>query len=141
MKTTSDATFTIDVEAADAEKGLLDVEVTGYYKQVVGTRKISSRKTVVLEDYDNMENVYYTVTFYYYDSEKDERKPIKQVNIHNGDFLTGDIIPQNLALQEGQELNGWKLNDSEDLYNETNISELSITENLDFTADISEDGG
>jgi hypothetical protein len=140
MNTTSDAEFKVDVKAADVEKGLLDVEVTGYYNQVVGTGKVTSRKTAVLEDFDNIENVYYTVTFYLYDAEKDERKPIKQVNIHNGDFLAAEVLPQNIALKEGQELNGWKLKDSEGLYNETNISELSITEDLEFTADISEDG-
>ncbi|MBA4698461.1 MAG: hypothetical protein H2212_03425 [Ruminococcus sp.] len=137
VNTTSDAQFEIDVKAADIEKGLLDVEVTGYYNQVIGTGKVTSRKIAVLEDYDNMENVYYTVTFYLYDPEKDESKPIKQVNVHNKDFLAGDILPQNLALQEGQSLNGWKLKDSEVLYNETNINELSITEDLEFTADIS----
>ncbi len=49
VRTTSDSRFQIEILAADAEKGLLDIRVTEYYKQIFGSGKVSVRKTVILD--------------------------------------------------------------------------------------------
>lgn len=63
VNTTSDATFKIDIITVDPEKGLLDVQVSESYAQVIGTGKVSARKTVILDDWENPENTYFTIRF------------------------------------------------------------------------------
>ena len=137
INTTSNSEFKINIKAADVEKGMLDVEVTEYYKQVIGTGKVSSRKTAIFEDYENVDNVYYTVTFLVPD-ENGNNSPIKQVNIHGGDCLTEEILPKNIKLNDGQTLTGWKLPEGSTVYNELNIGEISMTANFEFVAVISQ---
>ena len=50
MRTTSKSTFEVEILTADAQKGLLDVRVTEYYRQIWGTGKAVARKTVILDD-------------------------------------------------------------------------------------------
>ena len=115
VNTTSDAKFKIDIKAVDIDKGLLDAEVTGYYNQVIGTGKVSSRKTVVLEDYDNMDNVYYTMTF------NDGDTIIKQINVHIGDSLKGEMLPQSDKYK-----GGWTLEGKELIYTADNIDQIKM---------------
>lgn len=132
VNTTSDATFKIDIITVDPEKGLLDVQVSESYAQVIGTGKVSARKTVVLDDWENPDNTYFTVQFCLDD------KIIKQVNIHGGDKITKDILPQSMdAESETTVFKGWRMTmpqESDVLYTEKTISNLIVTNDLVFQA-------
>lgn len=60
----SDADITVKILTADADKGVLDVEVTGIYKTVNAKEKRAvCRKTVILEEYTEKRN-YCMIEFY-----------------------------------------------------------------------------
>lgn len=132
VNTTSDAIFKIDIITVDPEKGLLDVQVSESYAQVIGTGKVSARKTVVLDDWENPDNTYFTVQFCLDD------KIIKQVNMHGGDRITKDILPQSMdAESETAVFKGWRMTmpqESDVLYTEETISNLIVTNDLVFQA-------
>ena len=131
VNTTSDATFKIDIITVDPEKGLLDVQVSESYAQVIGTGKVSARKTVILDDWENPDNTYFTVRFCLDD------KIIKQVNIHGGDKITKGILPQSIAESETAVFKGWRMmmpQESDVLYTEDSILNLTVTNDLVFQA-------
>ena len=131
VNTTSDATFKIDIITVDPEKGLLDVQVFESYAQVIGTGKVSARKTVILDDWENPENTYFTIRFCLDD------KIIKQVNIHGGDKITKGILPQSIAESETAVFKGWRMmmpQESDVLYTEDSILNLTVTSDLVFQA-------
>lgn len=131
VNTTSDATFKIDIITVDPEKGLLDVQVSESYAQVIGTGKVSARKTVILDDWENPENTYFTIRFCLDD------KIIKQVNIHGGDKITKGILPQSIAESETAVFKGWRMmmpQESDVLYTEDTILNLTVTNDLVFQA-------
>lgn len=131
VNTTSDATFKIDIITVDPEKGLLDVQVSESYAQVIGTGKVSARKTVILDDWENPDNTYFTVRFCLDD------KIIKQVNIHGGDKITKGILPQSIAESETAVFKGWRMmmpQESDVLYTEDSILNLTVTSDLVFQA-------
>lgn len=131
VNTTSDATFKIDIITVDPEKGLLDVQVSESYAQVIGTGKVSARKTVILDDWENPDNTYFTIRFCLDD------KIIKQVNIHGGDKITKGILPQSIAESETAVFKGWRMmmpQESDVLYTEDSISNLTVTSDLVFQA-------
>lgn len=131
VNTTSDATFKIDIITVDQEKGLLDVQVSESYAQVIGTGKVSARKTVILDDWENPENTYFTIRFCLDD------KIIKQVNIHGGDKITKGILPQSIAESETAVFKGWRMmmpQESDVLYTEDSILNLTVTSDLVFQA-------
>lgn len=63
MRTTSKSTFEVEILTADAQKGLLDVRVTEYYRQIWGTGKAVARKTVILDDVEGKEEVFSKISF------------------------------------------------------------------------------
>lgn len=131
VNTTSDATFKIEIITVEPEKGLLDVQVSESYAQVIGTGKVSARKTVILDDWENPDNTYFTVRFCLDD------KIIKQVNIHGGDKITKGILPQSIAESETAVFKGWRMmmpQESDVLYTEDTILNLTVTNDLVFQA-------
>lgn len=131
VNTTSDATFKIDIITVEPEKGLLDVQVSESYAQVIGTGKVSARKTVILDDWENPDNTYFTIRFCLDD------KIIKQVNIHGGDKITKGILPQSIAESETAVFKGWRMmmpQESDVLYTEDSILNLTVTSDLVFQA-------
>lgn len=131
VNTTSDAIFKIDIITVDPEKGLLDVQVSESYAQVIGTGKVSARKTVILDDWENPDNTYFTIRFCLDD------KIIKQVNIHGGDKITKGILPQSIAESETAVFKGWRMmmpQESDVLYTEDSILNLTVTSDLVFQA-------
>ena len=59
----SDSAIQVEILAADAEKGVLDVRVTETYQNILGQeRKMACRKSVILEEYTEKKG-YHTVTF------------------------------------------------------------------------------
>ena len=130
VNTTSDATFKIDIITVDPEKGLLDVQVSESYAQVIGTGKVSARKTVILDDWENPDNTYFTIRFCLDD------KIIKQVNIHGGDKITKGILPQSIAESETAVFKGWRMmmpQESDVLYTEDSILNLTVTSSGDIS--------
>ena len=61
VKTDADATYKVTVYQLDAQKGLLDVGVTAKYAQVMHPGKVSARRCIVLDDYKNDLDEYFTV--------------------------------------------------------------------------------
>lgn len=118
VKTESDATYKITVYSVDMEKGLLDVGVTETYKQLFKAGKVSARKTVILDTYQNREDIYYTVSFKYGDT------VIKQIQVYGGSYLTASSLP------ESDSYKGWKRNGI--TYTKDNISNVAVTENMEF---------
>ena len=72
----------------DAQKGLLDVGVTAKYAQVMHPGKVSARRCIVLDDYKNDLDEYFTVVF------KDGDSVVKQIQLYGGDLLTAQMLPQ-----------------------------------------------
>ena len=119
VNTTSDATFKIDIITVDPEKGLLDVQVSESYAQVIGTGKVSARKTVILDDWENPDNTYFTVRFCL------------------DDKITKGILPQSIAESETAVFKGWRMmmpQESDVLYTEDTILNLTVTNDLVFQA-------
>lgn len=81
MRTTSKSTFEVEILTADAQKGLLDVRVTEYYRQIWGTGKAVARKTVILDDVEGKEEVFSKISFWksYKDNKGEEKRIVKQV--------------------------------------------------------------
>lgn len=64
MQMESDADIQVDILAADIEKGVLDVKITAYYRNIFGQEKEAvCRKSVIMEEYSEPRS-YYTVTFF-----------------------------------------------------------------------------
>ena len=80
MRTTSKSTFEVEILTADAQKGLLDVRVTEYYRQIWGTGKAVARKTVILDDVEGKEEVFSKISFWksYKDNKGEEKRIVKQ---------------------------------------------------------------
>ena len=119
VNTTSDATFKIDIITVDPEKGLLDVQVSESYAQVIGTGKVSARKTVILDDWENPDNTYFTVRFCL------------------DDKIIKGILPQSIAESETAVFKGWRMmmpQESDVLYTEDTILNLTVTNDLVFQA-------
>lgn len=122
VRMSSKSEYEVEVFSVDTEKGILDAKVTQTYSQLFVPGKVSVRKTVVLDDYTNDSNTYYSVTF------KKDGNIIKQVQIHGGDFLTSGILPQGIGVTK------WKDSSSGITYTASNISELAVTKNVIFDA-------
>lgn len=135
IKTTTDSTFQIEILSVDTKKGLLDVKVTETFKQFAGLPgKVSARKTVILEDYVNEDNVFYKVSFYVEEKDKTtgeiKKNIVKQVNVHGGDTLA--YIQPTDPVKKGYKFSGWNLDGTDAVYQD--ISVLHAMKDLSFTA-------
>lgn len=88
IKMNSDSKYNVKIYSVDVTKGILDAEVTETYRQFLKPGKVSIRKTIVLDDYSNPNNRYFTVTF------KDQVGTLKQISIHGGDSLSISMLPE-----------------------------------------------
>lgn len=130
--TTSEGTYKIKIYEADAEKGLIDCEVVETIAQVIGTGTVAARKTVVLEQYINENNEYFKVKFL----DSDEI-PVKEVEIHGGDYLITKLLPVHIPEVEGKTFQGWQLLDAggmSTIYTADNISQMIVTSDVTFQA-------
>jgi len=137
IKTTTDSTFTIDIIGADAEKGLLDVKVTETFGSYAGIKKsVSVRKTIILEDYENEDNVYFDISFVVpdpeYPSDTSKQVVVKQTSIHGGDSLTY-AAPSNPE-KEGYKFVGWKCKALSDSLLFTDLSSVHALDHYTFIA-------
>lgn len=142
MKITSNSDFTIEILGIDVEKGLLDVRVAERYKQIIGYGEISCRKTVILEDFEKEEEVFYQVSFWVPKEggreESEYEYIMKQVNVHSGGNLNAAMLPQSSMERVGRTFCGWRMVKPENglgiLYGKGNIGMLRVLENLEFKA-------
>lgn len=142
LKTTSNSDYKIEILEIDVEKGLLDVRVEESYKQVIGYGRVSCRKTVILEDLEVKEDLFYRVSFLTEHAEhkggEEHEYVLKQVSIHSGDSLTEAVLPRNGMEKEGQVFRGWKMVKPADhtgiLYGPENIGEISVREDIEMAA-------
>ena len=122
VRMNSDSEYDVEVYSVDTEKGILDAEVTETYTQLFVPGKVTARKTVVLDDYTNEDDVYYSVTF------QKDGNVVKQIQVHGGDFLSGTLLPQGTGVTK------WKDKDSGTVYTASNIATLAVTKNLTLEA-------
>ena len=88
VKMNSKSKYDVEIMTIDVEKGLLDAKVTETYKQFARPGKVSVRKTIILEDYQNVNNEYFIVTF----QDKDG-KIVKQMNVYGGSNMDVTLLP------------------------------------------------
>lgn len=110
--------YTVTVYTVDIEKGILDAAVTETYNQVVGTGKITVRKTAIVDDTTQDTN-YYTVTF------KEGDTVLKEVSVHSGDEVPYAVAPKR------DDIVGWSYNGK--IYT-TDLNTLKIKKEVTFTA-------
>ncbi len=117
----SNSTYEVTIYTADKNMGLLDVEVTQYYKQPFKVGKVSVRKTAIIEEYkilnqtESMDkNNYYVLTFQF------GAKTIKQFAINEGATLSASLIPS--------EYSKWVYNGVE--YTTEELCKIEIQDNM-----------
>lgn len=110
--------YTVTVYTVDIEKGILDASVTETYNQVVGTGKITVRKTAIVDNTTQDTN-YYTVTF------KEGETVLKEVSVHSGDGVPYAVAPKR------DDIVGWSYNGK--TYT-TDLNTLKIKKEVTFTA-------
>lgn len=117
----SNSTYEVTIYTADKNMGLLDVEVTQYYKQPFKVGKVSVRKTAIIEEYEipnkteSMDkNNYYVLTFQF------GSKTIKQFAINEGATLSASLIPS--------EYSKWFYNGVE--YTTEELCKIEIQDNM-----------
>ena len=137
MRTTSKSTFEVEILTADAQKGLLDVRVTEYYRQIWGTGKAVARKTVILDDVEGKEEVFSKISFWksYKDNKGEEKRIVKQVVVPEGILLPKEILP--VENESGDEkVKGWRaVGQSENtIYTKENIGTVQAKGDMDFEA-------
>ena len=123
---TSDSDFKVRVLAADAEKGILDIEATEHFRQPGGKEaSVTCRRTALIEDYQENEEVFYKVVF------ETEEGIVKEISVHKGSALNNDMPPRALPRQ-GEDFIGWRLTDNGAVYED--ISGLFCVKDLTFQA-------
>lgn len=157
--TTSDSDFIIEILKVDVERGLLDVRVKETYKQIIGEGSVSCRKTVILEDVKEEEDVFYRVSFVAEEgSEEDKGKSmetengnveemqasalkqikLKEIQVHGGDHLSASMLPKNGMEKKGKVFYGWKMVEPVSgigmLYEADNIENVCVVSDMKFQA-------
>lgn len=83
----SESSYEVTVYTADLEKGIMDVGVTQKYNQLFGLGKVTARKMIVLDTYENVSEEYCTITFMNGD------EVLKQLSIFKGNKIPSALIP------------------------------------------------
>ncbi len=142
LKTSSDSEYTIEILGVDVAKGFLDVRTSQTYKQVIGYGKVSTRKTVILEDQEEEEDIFYHVSFLAqhkeHENEEEKEYIVKQVSVHGGDNLTPAVLPKAELSKEGYTFCGWRMvspaNGIGILYGKENISSICVRDDIELQA-------
>lgn len=119
VKMNSDSRYKITIYTLDTEKGLLDAEVTQEYTKLNRPGKATVRRVVLMDDYENLDNTFYSVTF------KENGTPVKQVRVHAGDRLTEKMLPMS-------DVSEWEFDGH--TYTESNIDTLAVMSDMEFVS-------
>ena len=129
----SNSDFEIDILGVDAEKGLLSVRVTETYPSLFGKGSVSAARTVVLDDYMNVDEEYFAVTFYEGFEEGVPANPLRQINVYGGSSLSD--LSMDLFKKDGYDIKGWCLVQSGTAGPAlTDFSGIYVTSDMDFVA-------
>lgn len=120
VQTNGEADYKVTVYEINAEKGLLDAGVTATYKQVMHPGKVSVRRCIVLDDYTNELDEYFTVVF------KDGDTIVKQLQIYGGDSLTAEMLPKGGKYKDAV----WTYGGT--TYSRATMSDVFVTSNMEF---------
>lgn len=137
VKTTTDSTFTIEIMEVDVEKGFLDVKVTETFATYAGmTKSVDTRKQILVEDYVNQDNVYYTINFIVpdpnYPDDASKQTVVKQISVHGGSTLE-HALPATPVV-EGHTFKGWRCSDISNIALFTDLNGLAALGDYTFTA-------
>lgn len=125
-KTTSDSEFIIEILSVDTKEGLLDAKVTEEFPQFIPVNgRVECRKTIILEEYKNEQEQFYTVAF------SVEEQVIKQIQVFGGNTLI-HLRPED-PVKKQAEFIGWRLEGSSRIYREE-LEQLQVVQDLEFTA-------
>lgn len=120
MKTTSNSEFTVEILNVDVEKGLLDVRAKARFRQLIGYGEVSCRKTVILEDLEEVKETYCQISFLAEqparENDTEHTYVMKQVTVHCGWRMTKPV-------------NGIGM-----LYGKENINTICAGEDMEFQA-------
>lgn len=140
VRLNSNSDVTIDILGVDAEKGLLSVRATETFPSLFGESSVSATRTIILDDYENTEEEYFEVTFYETYEDGKFNDPLKQIHVYGGSTLAhlNPVTP----VKTGSVLKGWKMAYeidgeyymTEQIYNEEDFENLSVTKNLKFVS-------
>lgn len=120
----SDSHCSFKVYSVDAEKGYLDMEVEETFGQLFGTGKVSSRRQVIFDEWEDKTNTMYTVKF------KDGTEVVKTVECKYKQNMTAKMLPQSVD----PKIKGWKLKSNGQTYTSANIGNIQVISDLEFTA-------
>ena len=120
VQTNGDADYQVTVYQINADKGILDAGVTATYKQVMHPGKVSVRRCIVLDDYTNDLDEYFTVVF------KDGETIVKQLQIYGGDSLTAEMLPKGGKYKDAV----WTYGGT--TYSRATMSDVFVTSNMEF---------
>lgn len=142
MKTTSNSEFTVEILNVDVEKGLLDVRAKARFRQLIGYGKVSCRKTVILEDLEEVKETYCQISFLAEqparENDTEHTYVMKQVTVHCGDRLSAAMLPQSGLDREESVFCGWRMtkpvNGIGMLYGKENINTICAGEDMEFQA-------
>ena len=133
VKMNSESDYMITVHSVDTAKGVLDVTVTENYKQALKVGKVSSRKVVVLDYFENGKNSYYLVKFV--DGKTTIKQlfcqrisGIKQLSVYAGDSLAKELLPQS------ENYIGWKIDGDDTVYTADNADTINIISDITLNA-------
>lgn len=115
----------IKIYQLDPEAGILDIEATETFNQVIGQGTVKARKKLIYEQWKGDQDVFYTVKF------REGEVTFKEVKCKAQEHLTGDILPQTV---EG--VAGWELvsPSNGNIYTLDNIADVTVITNLVFEA-------
>lgn len=123
IKMNSESKYEVEVFTIDTEKGMLDAQVTETYQRFLSPGKVTVRRTIVLDDYTNPEEDYFTVTF-----KTKAGDIVKQINIHGGDFLSKSLLPTELKTKT------FKCEETGTTHSADNMESIAVIRDLTFVS-------
>ncbi len=136
----SDGDIEIQLLEINLDEGILDIEVTQTYKWAGKDKKVSVRRTIILDEFNDSTGLptgnTYFAKFFVYDEELTE---FVELTENRQEITSGDVIkkPKIIPEKPGKEFVGWYLSTDDinkQVFEDNEWSMFTITENMDFIA-------
>lgn len=121
----SDSDVTVNILNVDPVRGLLDVETETEYRGLSGSRKeISCRRTVLFDEWENINKTYHKVRFMV------DGNVVRSVSIHNGVLLGSVLATADIPEKKDMMFERW----IPDIRIEGELENCQVTQDLTLTA-------